>query len=132
MSAWGAPALVSQIAASEFGLEVPEVGHRQRAEGAGVVHEQVEAVVRAPRRRTASTRSCRWPASAMSPGIAVDVVEVAGRLGEPGGVASVGDDGPAAVVEGVHQRAAEACGSAGDEGKGSVVTSHANESATSS
>jgi hypothetical protein len=30
----------------------------------------------------------------------------------------------------VHQGAAEACGSAGDEGKWSVVSSHANESAT--
>ena len=107
------------------------MGHRQRAEGAGVVHEQVEAVVRA------------GPPDGLDQGVPVvgvrdvagdrlDVVEVRGRLGEPDGVASVGDDGPAAVVEGVHQGAAEACGSAGDEGKGSVVTSHANESATSS
>ena len=130
--ACGAPALVSQIGGQALGLEVLQVRHRERAERAGVVHEQVEAAVAGPQPAHGVDELGAVVGVRDVAGDRRDVVEVAGRLGEPGGVAAVGDDGPAAVVEGVHQGAAEACGAAGDEGKRSVMTSHAVESATSS
>ena len=114
-----------------LGLEVLERGHRERSQRAGVVHEQVEtAAVSEAAYGVHQVLAVRRVGDVA--GQRGHAVEVVGRLGEPGGVPAVGDDGPAAVVEGADQGTTEAGGAAGDEGERCVFTSHAVESATSS
>ncbi len=128
VSACGSAGVGRPDRGERLGLQVGQGRHRERAERAGVVHQQVEGPVAADRRDQVVAMGRVVDVT----GDRGDVVETRDGLREPCRVAAVGDDAPSAVGERVDEGSAQPGGTAGDERERTGVSGHASKSATSS